>query len=148
MGPVRAAMPARRAGVLSKHLPRAFSCGEPRSKQFETARPSVSRAPPRPARTWFQTEREKKAIRDATKAAADGRTAPGAAAAKEGAKDAKSKKREKMKEKRAAEAEARRQGRANKLIEETEEVGRAGRVGSWARGQPKVLGSHPCGSAL
>jgi superfamily II DNA/RNA helicase len=92
----------------------------PLSSPAAPRRPRLSLpAPSRPARTWFQSEREKKAVRDAAKAAADG-AAPGPG--KEAPKDAKSKKREKLKERRAAEAEAKRAGRANKLVEETEEV--------------------------
>ncbi|KIY93154.1 hypothetical protein MNEG_14810 [Monoraphidium neglectum] len=75
----------------------------------------------RPARTWFQSEREKQAVKEGAKAAAEGRAPPsGSAQQQKAAKgDAKSKKREKLKEKRAAEAEAGK--RDGGVLAETEE---------------------------
>jgi hypothetical protein len=77
--------------------------------------------PSRPARTWFQSEREKQAVKEGAKAAAEGRAPPsGSAQQQKAAKgDAKSKKREKLKEKRAAEAEAGK--RDGGVLAETEE---------------------------
>ncbi|KAI8466360.1 MAG: P-loop containing nucleoside triphosphate hydrolase protein [Monoraphidium minutum] len=95
----------------------------------------------RPARTWFQSEKEKRESKDRAKAVSEGRPADGGADGKAGAaagakakQDAKNKRRAALKEARAAEAGAGARGRGSALAEETEEyAGRAKSIKSRTR---------------
>lgn len=110
----------------------------------------------RPARTWFQTEREKKATRDAAKAGGEGRGGAGAApapppgakagAAKPPGEAARAKKREALKGKRAAEAADAKRRRGGPLMEET--AGAAGRArGAKTRARELVQQGVPASKA-